>query len=125
MLLLVRICPGQGRMEWQRQRRLWLVLLLPGPWGCGLRREPQVGDCHGISRVCTVAAIWFVGSAVGAARVAAIGGAGDAAAGEDWPGPGAYGVAEAAAAVAGAAPAWTMGVRPKERSQGEWWQVAG
>lgn len=44
---------------------------------------------------------------------------GDAAA-DGLPGPGAYGVAEAAAAVAGAAPAWTMGVRLKEASGGLW-----
>jgi hypothetical protein len=45
---------------------------------------------------------------------AAVAGGADA----SLPGPGAYGVAAAAAAVAGAAPAWTMGVRPKENSQG-------
>jgi hypothetical protein len=50
--------------------------------------------------------------------------AGDLNAGDgDVPGPGAYGVAEAAAAVAGAAPAWTMGVRPKDTSQGGWQPV--
>jgi hypothetical protein len=44
MLLLVVICPGQGRMEWQKQRRLWLVLVLLGQWECGSRRRVQVGD---------------------------------------------------------------------------------
>jgi hypothetical protein len=34
---------GRGRMVWQKQRQLWLVLHLLGQWGCGQRRGVKVG----------------------------------------------------------------------------------
>ncbi|WIA35656.1 hypothetical protein OEZ86_004068 [Tetradesmus obliquus] len=70
----------------------------PGPGAFQLPELPR-GPCYSM-----------------AGRAAAA--AGDAAA-DGLPGPGAYGVAEAAAAVTGAAPAWTMGVRLKESDKGD------